>query len=246
MFFQLCVNSLCLKSQLHKGIGFVMTCSSITRVCPHTFGHVNSAVFKAVHFKRWRVSSFRLWISPSAVWQTLTVPSPSRASLEAENLFGLYSSSVNWQRERGTAWHRRADHAWRSHCSYCQGKNNWTKSSCKFLEATEFEVGSVHSCRWQVELPVSPDSLWIIWRRKKRRKTGHRNRKVTGIKEPHVRLKENNKQTALEELQLLDKHVEPNPCSANKNQTCPNVCGGLTGRTEADGAVEEKMKELLN
>lgn len=69
---------------------------------------------------------------------------------------------------------------------------------------------------------------------------------MTGIKEPHVQLRENNKQTALEKLQLRDEHVEPNPCSANKNQTCPDVCGGLTGRTEANVAVEDKMKELLN
>lgn len=117
------------------------------------------------------------WISPSAVWQRLRAPSPSWASLEAENLFGLQSSSVNWQRERRAAWHRRPDHAWRSHCSYCQEENNWTKFSCKFPEATEFKVGSVHSCRWQVELPVCPDSLWIIWRRKRRRwKTVQKNK----------------------------------------------------------------------
>lgn len=69
---------------------------------------------------------------------------------------------------------------------------------------------------------------------------------MTGIKEPHVQLKENNKQTALQELQLGDGHVEANPCSANKNQTCPEVCDSLTGRTEENVPGEEKMKGLFN
>lgn len=69
---------------------------------------------------------------------------------------------------------------------------------------------------------------------------------MTEIKEPHVQLKENNKQTALKELQLGDRHVEANPCSANKNQTCPDVCDNLTGRTEANVSREEKMKRLFN
>lgn len=63
---------------------------------------------------------------------------------------------------------------------------------------------------------------------------------MTGIKEPHVQLKGNNKQTASE-----DKHVEPDPCSANKNQTCADVCGGLTGRTEANVAVKGKDEGVV-
>lgn len=60
-----------------------------------------------------------------------------------------------------------------------------------FPEAKEFKVGSVHSCRWQVELPFSLEKEFGKPARTKKKKRG----KVTGVKVPHVHVKDKQQQT---------------------------------------------------
>lgn len=62
---------------------------------------------------------------------------------------------------------------------------------------------------------------------------------MTGIKEPHVGLRANNKQTALEEAACTSKPICVQPTGIRR-------VASQTGRTEAAAAAQEKMKESLN
>lgn len=89
---------------------------------------------------------------------------------------------------------------------------------------------------WQVELQVSPlNNL-------KGERLGARKRgRWHELKSHMFGWKKNNKQTVLEELR--DKHVEPNLCSANRSQTCPDVF--LTGRTEARESGRDRDEAVV-